>query len=115
MASRMRVISFSGKRGTDILHVEAPGCVINVRKNLRDTQGREVTRVDIKADEFSGEAPVSCQDVIGIDDVVRYVMTNYHDIDNMTEDDLTRHLVELASKQKFVGVRVIRELGEVKQ
>ena len=55
MAERMRTISWGGSRGSRTLHIEAPGCIVNITKNLHDSESRQVTRVDVKADQFSGD------------------------------------------------------------
>jgi hypothetical protein len=41
-----------------LVHVEAPGCVINIRVGLADEKGREVTSVEVLADgeRFAGES-----------------------------------------------------------
>lgn len=44
----MKRLTFSNRnRSADLLHIEVPGGIVNIRVNLRDDQGREVTRVDI--------------------------------------------------------------------
>ena len=53
----MRTISWSGKRGARKLHIEAPGCIVNITKNLHDREGRQVTRVDVRADQYAGDTP----------------------------------------------------------
>jgi len=38
------------------LHIEVAGCIVNIVEHLRDTNGREVTSVEIIPDDrFSGE------------------------------------------------------------
>ena len=37
------------------LHIEARGCIINIRPNLTDMKGRAVTSIEIKPDTYSGE------------------------------------------------------------
>lgn len=32
------------------LHIEAPGCIVNITHGLRDSDGREVTSVEILCD-----------------------------------------------------------------
>lgn len=41
------------------LHIEVPGAVINIWVGLEDTEGHEVTTIEIKADgdRFAGEDP----------------------------------------------------------
>lgn len=44
----MRRIEFGKRnRSGNLLHVEAPGCIVNIRVGLTDAEGREVTRVDV--------------------------------------------------------------------
>jgi hypothetical protein len=40
-----------------VLHIEAPGCIVNIRVGLTDSEGRAVTSVSISADgnRYSGE------------------------------------------------------------
>jgi hypothetical protein len=40
-----------------IVHIEAPGCVVNIRVGLTDEKGREVTSVEVLSDgkRFAGE------------------------------------------------------------
>jgi len=53
-----RTISFApkGKRRSDVLHIEAPGAIVNISCHT-DSEGREVTRVSISADgnRYSGD------------------------------------------------------------
>jgi hypothetical protein len=47
----MRRIKFGrNNRSGNLLHIEIPGAIVNIRINLHDNQGREVTRVDILPD-----------------------------------------------------------------
>lgn len=56
MAEQMKTIVFNPKRANSArrLHIEAPGCIINITGNLHDVEGREVTRVDIQCDRNTG-------------------------------------------------------------
>jgi len=65
MARDMRRIEWSGKRGSNLLHIEAPGCIVNIHKGLTDTQGREVTRVEVICDQYADELPASLPDFKG--------------------------------------------------
>ena len=49
----IRLTKRTGKDGK--LHIEAPGCIINIRCNLHDKDGREVTSVEIICDQYRGE------------------------------------------------------------
>jgi hypothetical protein len=55
----MRRICFSRRNRSDnLLHIEIPGAVVNIRVNLHDHEGREVTRIDILPDnEHRGGDP----------------------------------------------------------
>lgn len=44
-------------RGYTGLHCEVPGCVVNIRTDLADTEGRAITSVQIQPDNYAGEAP----------------------------------------------------------
>jgi hypothetical protein len=46
----MRRINLTKRSRHDCLHIEAPGCVINVRHKLRDCDGHPVTAVEIIPD-----------------------------------------------------------------
>lgn len=37
------------------LHIEAPGCVINVHVGLHNRDGQDVTSVTIQCDQYAGE------------------------------------------------------------
>jgi hypothetical protein len=45
-----RNIAISDRSRCKLLHIEAPGCIINIRVGLTDTDGRKVTNVSIEAD-----------------------------------------------------------------
>lgn len=45
-----RNISISRTSRHKTLHVEAPGCIINITVGLSDDDGREVTRIAVSAD-----------------------------------------------------------------
>lgn len=45
-----RNISISERSRTNLLHIEAPGCIINIRVGLTDHEGRSVTAISIEAD-----------------------------------------------------------------
>ena len=46
----MKTIRINERSRYEMLHVEAPGCIINIRVDLTDEDGRAVTRVDVMAD-----------------------------------------------------------------
>lgn len=38
-----------------LLHVEAEGCIVNIRVNLQRDDNREITRIDVQCDQYAGE------------------------------------------------------------
>ena len=45
----MKRIEFSNRnRSGNLLHIEIPGAVVNIRVNLRDNDGREVNHIEIR-------------------------------------------------------------------
>ena len=38
------------------LHIEAEGCIVNIRQELTDRFGRQVTHIEIIPDSYTGEA-----------------------------------------------------------
>jgi len=38
------------KPRSELLHIEAPGCIINIRVQLADVDGREVTAIEVLPD-----------------------------------------------------------------
>ena len=48
----MKRIEFSNRnRSGNLLHIEIPGAVVNIRVNLRDNDGREVNHIEIIPDD----------------------------------------------------------------
>lgn len=45
----MKRVTLTGR--SKVLHVEAPGCIINIRTGLSDHAGREVTAIEILSDD----------------------------------------------------------------
>lgn len=37
------------------LHIEAEGCIVNIRQDLHDRLGRQVTHIEILPDKYMGE------------------------------------------------------------
>lgn len=121
MAERMRTISFSGKRGTRVLHVEAPGCIVNITKRLTDTLGREVTRVDIHADQYHGEPQCYIYDNPTAGQIADYIFENLERITSsvIIGSDPKKKLAQdieanLCGKRNFLGARVIRDTEDQK-
>lgn len=46
----------------DTLHVEAPGCVVNVRLGLHNSEGQDVTAITVQCDQYAGEPAWSLPD-----------------------------------------------------
>lgn len=44
------------------LHVEAPGCIVNIHIGLTTMDGQEVTAVSVKCDRYAGEPKWSLAD-----------------------------------------------------
>jgi hypothetical protein len=53
----MRTVSLT--RRSKPLHIEAPGCIVNIVPGLTDAEGRRVVSVEIRADgkRYAGEIP----------------------------------------------------------
>ena len=48
----MKRINLSKRTGGDgMLHIEAPGCIVNIRCNIHNTDGAEVTSIEVIPDE----------------------------------------------------------------
>jgi hypothetical protein len=39
-----------------LIHIEAPGCIVNIRLGLSTVAGQEVTAITIQCDNYAGEA-----------------------------------------------------------
>lgn len=46
----MKTINISKRSKYRVLHIEAPGCIINIRCGLTRSDGCEATRIDVSAD-----------------------------------------------------------------
>jgi hypothetical protein len=51
----MRRITISERSRHDVTHIEAPGCIINIRHRLTDIAGRRVVSVQVIPDRCMGE------------------------------------------------------------
>lgn len=51
----MKTIVHDENARDTLLHIEAAGCIINIRVNLTDDTGHKTTRVDIQCDQYAGE------------------------------------------------------------
>lgn len=57
MEKSMQTVVISDRSKYKVLHVEAPGCVINIQVGLTDGGGRAVTNISVTASQYAGEAP----------------------------------------------------------
>ncbi len=46
-----RVRFYNQNRSNNLLHIEIPGAIVNIRVNLRDREGREVNHIEIIPDD----------------------------------------------------------------
>lgn len=55
----MKRIAINERSREKLLHIEAPGCIINIRVGLADRNGRRVTHVSVvtDGDRYVGEPP----------------------------------------------------------
>lgn len=52
----MRAIQFfDNNHSQDLLHIETVGCIINIRVNLHNVEGKEITSIEILPDKYAGE------------------------------------------------------------
>jgi len=49
------VVHTNPRQGNETLHVETRGCIVNIRVGLHNTEGQEVTHIEILADKYAGE------------------------------------------------------------
>lgn len=52
----MRSIQLSNRSRDPMLHIEAPGCIVNIRSGLRTDDGRPVTSVQVIPDGYVGDS-----------------------------------------------------------
>lgn len=57
--ANMKTVVINKRSKCHTLHVEAPGCIINIRVGLSREDGCRVTRIDVSADgdRYSGDPP----------------------------------------------------------
>jgi hypothetical protein len=48
-----RIIFSESNRSGNLLHIEVPGGIVNIRVNLHDHDGRQVTSVEILRDQYA--------------------------------------------------------------
>lgn len=51
----MKTVTISERSKFRTLHIEAPGCIVNIHFGLTDMDGHRVTNVSITADRYAGE------------------------------------------------------------
>jgi hypothetical protein len=51
----MKTIVISNRSKHKLLHIEAPGCIVNITVGLTDTAGNGITSIAIKCDEYAGD------------------------------------------------------------
>ena len=39
----------------NLMHIEADGCIVNIREGLTDMKGRQVTSIEVIPDDMAGE------------------------------------------------------------
>ncbi len=52
----MKTVVHNSKSRDPLLHIEAEGCIINVRVGLRDSGDHPVTSIQIMPDKYHGES-----------------------------------------------------------
>lgn len=50
----MKTIVFSPK-GIKVLHIELPGCIVNITVNLTNEKDQQVTHIEVLPDQYVGE------------------------------------------------------------
>lgn len=55
MRSDMKTVVHTLPCRKRLLHIEAEGCIVNIRVGLTDADGRPVTSVEVLADQYSGD------------------------------------------------------------
>jgi hypothetical protein len=51
----MKTIRVTKRSRHEVLHIEAPGCVVNIRHGLKDVDGHEVTSIQVIADQYTDD------------------------------------------------------------
>lgn len=103
----MKTITFSKRSRARVLHIEAPGCIVNIRHALRDTEGREVTSVQINADQTQ-ESSWTLPDMFDLRDVAEIIVTSYKLFHTMTHEEIEEHIREKLRPATSYNVRVRR-------
>lgn len=53
----MKTVTISNRSQYKTLHIEAPGCIVNIMVGLSDHDGREVTNISVTTSQYAGEQP----------------------------------------------------------
>lgn len=56
----MKTVTISKRSRFRTLHIEAPGCIVNIRFGLHDGEGREVTSISVNPDRYAGDPTWNC-------------------------------------------------------
>jgi hypothetical protein len=87
----MKSITFSElNRSGDVLHIEVPGAIVNIRVNLTDRLGRSITRVDISPMDNSRSPDAGNRYWRLADDGVRIIQDILHPALTGNPDTLAR-------------------------
>jgi hypothetical protein len=105
----MKTVVFSKRSKETLLHVEAPGCLVNIRRGLSDMQGREVTSVQITADQYAGEDRFTIPELLTPEQVADEIASQFWMFDTMTREQIAEHFRGLAADNRSINVRVVRE------
>lgn len=112
--AEMRTIQFSGKRGARKLHIEAPGCIVNITKQLTNSDGQAVTSVQISADQYEGDR-WTLPDLCDLRDVAKIIAENYVLFDTMSREQIEEYLrANLPTVTNF-NVRAVQQKAEVEE
>jgi hypothetical protein len=98
-----------------LCHIEAPGCIVNIYHSLTDTEGRSVTRVDIRADQYAGEPKWTLPDVPEPSEAqIKRLWSILPDFTLADTGRLLREVFAMGADRHFVGVRVRQEATDAR-
>lgn len=98
----MKTITLSGRSRDKLLHIEAPGCIVNIQAGLHDAAGREVTHVEISAsgDRYAGDPQWWIEGESGYRGIgARIIQTNtptQSNLDKSATRTALQHLIDAA-------------------
>jgi len=61
----MKTIVISERSRDKQLHIEAPGCIINIHTGLRTSDGQRATAITVQCDQYAGEPKWTLPDLGG--------------------------------------------------